>query len=224
MPDADSTIDVVFVDDHWIVRQGLRAILEEPATPPITILGEAISADEALDLVEKYVPDVLIADLKLGRNFYPGLELIRKTRRISPHTKVLVLTAFDQRDHLLQAMRAGASGCISKADQLDATLVRKALNDIVSNTAVWSPIVFQRLHELSQDREQAELLTLDPLTRRELEVLELIAGGATNKQIAEDLYIAEKTVKTHVSNILTKLHLSSRHQAADHFENYLAEE
>lgn len=212
----ETTIDVVVVDDHPVFRRGLRAILEEPGTPKVRLMAEAATAEEALALVTEHVPDVLLADLKLGE-LETGLELIRQVRRASPQTGVLVITGFDEPDQLLRAIQAGASGCISKADQLDSTEIRRALFEIARGGRFSSTIVLRRLHDMLQQGVAPTIV--EPLTPREQEVLALIAAGATNQEIADRLVVSIKTVKTHVSNILSKLQLQSRYEAAIYYRS-----
>ena len=213
---GDSTIDVIIVDDHPLFRRGLRTILQEPGRPEVRLVAEAATADEALTLVTNHVPDVLLTDLKLG-HLEVGLELIRKVRHISPQTGVLVITGFDEADHLLRAIQAGASGCISKADQLDGTEIRRALDEIAHGGRFSSAIVLRRLHDMLQQGVAPTIV--EPLTPREHEVLALIAANATNQEIADQLVVSIKTVKSHVSNILSKLQLQSRYEAAIYYRS-----
>jgi DNA-binding NarL/FixJ family response regulator len=216
----DEPIDVVIVEDHPIFRRGLRAILEEPGTPPIRLLGEADTADAALALVEEHVPDVVIIDLQLNKKVddddWSGLKLISKVREISPHTQVLVLTAFKKNDLLLSALEAGANGYVFKTDDWENAEIRRALAMVARGEYYYTQPVLKRLHELLTHGSKPPL-TIEGLTPREWEVLRLIAADRSNKEIADQLSISIKTVKTHVSNILEKLHLSSRKLAKLHY-------
>jgi len=200
-------ISVLIVDDHTVVRQGVRAFLE--THPDITVVGEAASGREALHLVRELVPDVAIVDLLLPE--MDGIEVTRQIRRISPHTQVVILTSYDEDRHIFPALRAGALSYVLK-DILPAELV-----EVVRKAARGEVILHPRI-ALRVIREiQGEGLALNPfaeLTERELEVLRLIAEGLSNAEIAERLVISQKTVKDHVSNILSKLHLADRTQAA----------
>lgn len=209
----DEPINVVIVDDHLWIRRGLRAILDEPGTPTVRIVGEAANANDALALVEQLAPRVLIADLKLGDSFAPGLELIRTVRRTSPHTEVLAITGFDDSDTLLRAIRSGASGCISKGDQLNGAEIRNGIAEIAKGRRFSSPLVYERIHTLLQQGTSEPPLFAEQLTRREQEVLALIATGMSNQEIADQLSVGVSTVKSHVSNILSKLQVSSRELA-----------
>jgi NarL family two-component system response regulator LiaR len=208
-------IDVIVVDDDYYFRQGLRATLEAPGTPPIRLLGVTGDATEALRSVEEHAPDVLIVDLKLTlgeQGFDVGLDLIRRARRISPETKVLAITAHEQPDLQLLAVQSGVRGYIIKGDQIEGARIREAIATVAGGDLFYSPHAMKQLHELVQRGLDAE--PLEPLTAREREVFKLLAEGYSNKQIAEALVISQKTVKTHVSNILSKLQLKSRYQAA----------
>lgn len=206
-------IAVVIADDHLIVRRGLRAILEEPGEPVIQILAETDRAEIALELVEQFAPRVLLADLKYGSSFDAGLALIQQVRRTSPHTEVLVITAHDEDgDYILRAIHAGASGCISKGDQLNGAEIRAAIAEVARGRRFSSPNVLQRLYTLIREVGSVPLYA-ESLTRRERQVLDLIASGLTNQEIADQLLVGLSTVKSHVSNILSKLQVPTRELA-----------
>ena len=206
-------ITLAIVDDHPIFRRGLRAVLDEPGAPMVQIVGEAATAAQALAIVEEHAPDVLIADLQLG-TFEAGLALIRQVVALSPRTRVLVITGFDTGPILLSAIQAGARGCIAKADQLDSTTIRNGIARVAAGEIFNSDTAMRRLYGLLERRVVAEETIIGPLTRREREVLRLIADGLSNRAIAERLVIAERTVKTHVENILGKLQVPTRELAA----------
>lgn len=210
----DDEITVVICDDHLFIRRGIQAILAEQGAPTIKVVGEAVNAAVALELVEQLAPRVLITDLKLGDSFEPGLALIQETRRISPHTEVLVVTGFHESDVLLRAIRAGAAGCISKADELRGDEIRSGIAEVARGRHFSSPLVYQRIHALLQEGLGGAPLFAEPLTPRELEVLALIAADMSNQAIADKLGVYVSTVKSHVSNILSKLQVPSRELAA----------
>ena len=214
---TDEPVEVVIVDDHHIFRHGLSMILLEPGAPSCRLVGEARTPGEALALVERLVPDVLVADLKLGDSFAPGLSMIRRVRELSPHTRVLALTAFDEHDNLVLAFEAGATGCMSKADQLQSAEIRRAIAAVAEGQPYHSPVVLQRAYERLRDRRHGATPE-DILTPREREILALIARHYTNPQIATELSITVRTAKAHVSNILSKLQLASRSEAALFYE------
>jgi NarL family two-component system response regulator LiaR len=202
------TITVLIVDDHKVVRQGVRAFMD--TQPDITVVGEAGSGEEAIKLTTRHVPDVVIADLVMPG--MDGVEVTRRVKQVSPRTQVIVLTSYHQDEHIFPAIRAGALSYLLKdvgpAELADA--VRKAAaGEAVLHPRVAARVV-QELHGARHDAPNA----FTELSDRELEVLRLIADGMNNADIGEALVISEKTVKSHVSNILNKLHLADRTQAA----------
>jgi DNA-binding NarL/FixJ family response regulator len=200
-------IGVLIVDDHAVVRQGLRTFLE--LHDDIAVVGEAGDGEEALAAVARLAPDVVLMDLVMPR--LDGVSAIERLREIAPATRVIVLTSFLDEDKVLPAVRAGAAGYLLK-DVQPAELVR-AIRIVDDGESLLHPAVAARvLRELAGDGARAERHEL--LTARELEVLALLAAGRANKAIAFELGVAEKTVKTHVGNILGKLGLSDRTQAA----------
>lgn len=201
-------ITVVLVDDHQIVRQGVRALLE--TQPDITMVGEASSGEEGVRLCADQAPDVVLMDLVMpGMN---GVEATRQIKQQSPRTQVIVLTSYHEDEHILPAIRAGALSYllkdVSPAELLDA--VRKAAR---GETTIHPRVAAKMMQALHGPGEKEERSFAD-LSRREIEVLRLIAEGMSNAAIAEALFISEKTVKSHVGNILSKLHLADRTQAA----------
>ena len=201
-------ITVLIVDDHSMVRQGIRAFLE--AQSDVAVVGEAESGEEAVRLAQAHVPDVVLMDLMLpGIN---GVEATRQIKRISPRTQVIVLTSYFEDEHVFPALRAGAlSYTLKDISPLDlADLVRKAAR----GESVLHPRVAGRLIQEVREAKRAAPPAFDELTERELDVLRLIAEGQSNAAIAEQLVLSEKTVKGHVSNILSKLHMADRTQAA----------
>ena len=202
-----SAIRVLIVDDHAIVRKGLRALLRN--LPDIEVVGEAEDGWEAIAAVEKRDPDVVLMDLLM-----PELDGIEATRRIMddrPDTRILVLTSFAGEDEIFPAIKAGALGYHLK-DSSPEELVQ-AIRQVHRGESSLHPLIARKvLQELS--RPSGDPPTPDPLTPREVQVLRLVAQGQSNQQIADQLVISETTVRTHVSNILGKLHLASRTQAA----------
>jgi NarL family two-component system response regulator LiaR len=202
-----SAIRVLIVDDHAIVRKGLRALLRN--LPDIEIVGEAADGWEAIAEVENLDPDVVLMDLLM-----PELGGIEATRRImadQPDTRILVLTSFAGEDEIFPAIKAGALGYHLK-DSSPEELVQ-AIRQVHRGESSLHPLIARKvLQELS--RPSGGPPTPDPLTPREVQVLRLVAQGQSNQEIADALVISETTVRTHVSNILSKLHLASRTQAA----------
>jgi len=206
-------ITVFIVDDHDVVRKGLRFYLS--AHPEIGVVGEAGDAQSAVQGVAEQVPDVVLMDLllPLQRGTEPsdkgGVQATRRIRQVSPRTQVVVLTSFAQDELIFSAIKAGALSYLLK--DADAETVLKAIHAASRGEAILHPRIARRL--------MAEVTTprRDPaaeLTAREMEVLRLIAQGRSNADIAAELFITERTVKAHVSNLLGKLHLSDRTQAA----------
>ena len=200
------TISLLIVDDHEVVRQGLRTFLE--LQEDVEIVGEAANGREALGLVESLLPDVVLMDLVMPE--MDGIEAIRRIRSISPSTKVIVLTSFADDDKVFGSVKAGAAGYLMKDVRPHDLAV--AIRTVHIGGALLHPEIATKLmQEFAQGNRRTDV---EALTQRELQVLRLIAGGMANKEIAAELTIAEKTVKTHVSNILQKLHLADRTQAA----------
>ena len=199
-------IRVLIADDHAVVRQGLRTFLD--LQEEIAVVGEAADGDDAVDAVERLAPDVVLMDLVMPG--VGGIEAIRRIRERSPATRVIVLTSFLDDEKVFPAVRAGAAGYLLK-DVQPQELVR-AIEIVHDGQALLHPAVAARLmEEVAQcDVRRAP----DVLTPREREVLALIARGLSNKAIAREFGVAEKTVKTHVSNILGKLGVADRTQAA----------
>jgi two-component system, NarL family, response regulator LiaR len=201
-------ISVLLVDDHAVVRQGVEAFLS--TQPDIAVGGQAASGGEAVRLAAELAPDVVLMDLLMPG--MDGVEATRRLKRISPRTQVIVLTSYHDDEHIFPAIRAGALSYLLKdaGPEEIATAVRKA----AAGEAVIHPRVAARLvQEISGARAQ-EVNPFTELTERELEVLQLLAQALSNAEIAAQLVISEKTVKSHVSNILSKLHLADRTQAA----------
>jgi NarL family two-component system response regulator LiaR len=200
-------ITLLITDDHQLVRWGVRMFLA--TQPDIVVVGEAQSGDEALHLGAELMPDVALMDLVM-----PGMDGVETTRRlkaISPRTQVIVLTSYHEDEHIFPAILAGALSYMLKdvgADEL-ANAVRKA----AQGEAVMHPQVAARIVQELQGASQPRA-SLAHLSEREFEVLRLIAAGASNSEIAEQLVISGNTVKSHVSNILSKLQLADRTQAA----------
>jgi DNA-binding NarL/FixJ family response regulator len=199
-------IRVLIADDHAVVRQGLRTYLE--LQDDVEVVAEAGDGEAAVHEAERHEPDVVLLDLAMPR--LDGVGALRLLRERAPSARVLVLTSFGEDDRLFAALRAGATGFLLK-DTEPADLVR-AIRTAHAGQAPLSPAVATRVVE--QLATGARPRAVDVLTPRELEVLRLIARGRSNKRIALELGVAEKTVKTHVGHVLAKLDLADRTQAA----------
>lgn len=210
MPQAMSMdhISVLLVDDHRVVRQGLRDFLE--LHPSIEVVGEAGSGEAGVQLARELLPDVVLMDLVMPGGI-DGVEATRRISAISPSTRVIVLTSFADDNKVFPAIKAGAISYLLK--DVSPEELAHAVLQARQNEAVLHPDIAARLmQEVSESHETHA--PIEQLTERELDVLRLIAQGKSNKEIADTLVISEKTVKTHVSNLLSKLHLADRTQAA----------
>ncbi len=203
---ANDKITIMLVDDHAIVRQGLRTFLE--LQPDLQVVGEAGDGKQAVALVRDLLPDVVLMDLVMPLS--DGVEATREITAIAPSVRVIVLTSFSEDEKVFASIKAGAQGYLMK-DVLPQDLVI-AIRTVYRGEAQLDPEIARKLMQEFTNPQPAA--PKHDLTDRELEVLTLIAQGKSNKDIAEDLVLSEKTVKTHVSNILQKLHLSDRTQAA----------
>jgi NarL family two-component system response regulator LiaR len=216
-PTRGDKIRVLIVDDHAMVRQGLRTFLElqDGGTLPIEVAGEASNGLEAVELAARLQPDIVLLDLVM-----PEMDGIQATSHIiesSPGSRVIILTSFGEEERVLPAIRAGAQGYLLK-DIPPAELVQ-AVREAYLGKVQLHPEVARKLMTVAAAKEQPRSSLINEtsegnLTEREREVLSLIAEGRNNREIADTLVISEKTVKTHVSNILNKLHLDDRTQAA----------
>ncbi len=205
---TDGPIRVLIVDDHAVVREGLRTFLE--LQDGIEVAGEAADGIEAVDRAAELEPDVILMDLVMPR--LDGVGAMRTVRERSPRSKVIVLTSFLDDERLMPAVQAGADGYLLK-DVEPAELAR-AIRTAQAGEAMIAPTVAGRLLRTLSRPPVAAPLDGERLTRREHEVLELLAAGRSNKRIAFELGIAEKTVKTHVGHLFAKLGVTDRTQAA----------
>ncbi len=203
----DKTITVMLVDDHPMIRMGLRAYFA--TVSDIQVVAEANSGAEALTLVQHHVPDVVLMDLNMPR--MDGVEATRQLKKLSPRTQVIVLTSHHDDAYIFPAIRAGALSYLLK--DIDPDALADAIRKAREGDAVLSSRVASRvIQEMQGVRDTVNVFT--ELTDREMDVLRLIAAGQSNREIAETLILSEKTVKSHITNILSKLHLSDRTQAA----------
>ena len=200
-------IRVFIADDHAIVRKGIRAVLE--IVPDIEVVGEAENGRDAVYRVEELEPDVILMDLVMPE--MDGIEAIHRIKERRPEARILVLTTFAGEDKVFPAIKAGALGYHLKDSRPED--LAQAIRQVHRGESSLHPIIARKvLEELS--RPSSRPPTPDPLTQREVEVLRLVAQGLENPEIAEKLVITEATVRTHVSNITSKLHVASRTQAA----------
>ncbi|MEJ2207880.1 MAG: response regulator transcription factor [Anaerolineae bacterium] len=204
---SQETIRVLIADDHAIVRKGICALLA--TEPEIEVVGEAEDGRQAIAHTQRLAPDVVLMDLVM-----PGLDGLEATRQIviqQPRTRILVLTSFAGDDKVFPAIKAGAQGYLLK-DSGPEELVQAIQQVFRGESSLHPSIARKLLRELADPTPREP--EVDALTEREIEVLQLVAEGHSNRQISEQLTISEATVRTHVSNILAKLNLGSRTQAA----------
>ena len=202
-----SPITVLIVDDHEVVRRGIRAFLD--TVSDINVVGEADSGEQAVSMAETYSPQVVLMDLILQG--MDGLEATRRIKALNPCTQVIVLTSYDQDEFIFPALQAGATSYTLKDMKMDS--LADAIRKVAHGEVTLHPRVAMRLVKNIRGEINGEA-QLNNMTDRELEVLKMLAKGYSNSQIAETLVISEYTVKGHVSNILSKLHLTDRTQAA----------
>jgi DNA-binding NarL/FixJ family response regulator len=208
--EATASIRVLLVDDHDLFRTGLRNLLEERG---VVIAGEAAAGAEAVRLVRELAPDVVVMDLHMPG--MSGIEAIKQIAGVAPLTRVLVLTISDQDDDVLDAILAGACGYLlkdSSVDELIRGIVSAAVGESLVSPAIANKVL-QQVRARSVSPEAAAAIRTE-LSQREIDVLKLIASGNDNAMIAAQLHISPKTVKNHISNILMKLQIENRIQAA----------
>lgn len=205
--ESPERVRVLVVDDHTIIRKGIRAVLE--LIPDIDLVGEAENGKQALQKDQELTPDVIVMDLMMPE--MDGIECIRQIKSRRPQARILVLTNFAGEDMIFPAIKAGAMGYHLKDSSPEALV--EAIRQVFRGESSLHPLIAKKiLEELHAPPEHR--ITSEPLTHREVEVLRLIAQGHENKEIAQQLVLSEATVRTHVSNILGKLHVATRTQAA----------
>ena len=204
---SENPIRVLIADDHAIVRKGIRAVLA--LEPDIVIVGETSDGRQTVEQAEALRPDIVLMDLAMP--VMDGLEAIRQIAARNPSVRVLVLTSFATDDKVFPAIKAGALGYLLKGS--DSEDLVQAIRQVYRGESSLHPTIARKvLKELNRGSEQPPASI--PLTEREVEVVRLLAQGLTNREIAGRLVVSQATVHTHVSNILSKLHLATRTQAA----------
>ncbi len=201
-------ITILLVDDHEVVRQGVRAFFEAHAE--FEVVGEAKNGAEAVKLAEEFIPNVVLMDLIMPG--MDGVEATRLIKNISPRTQIVVLTSYHEDEHIFPALQAGALSYLLKDVKMDE--LAEAVKKAALGEAVLHPNVAARVILEVRGSKKDEFDPHSDLTNREMEILKLIADGSSNSEIAKQLVISMHTVKGHVSNILSKLHLADRTQAA----------
>lgn len=201
-------VRILIADDHEVVRKGLRAVFE--LEEGFEIVGEAADGQDVLDKVRNLEPDVLLLDLRMPKA--KGTEVCQKTRLLSPKTRILILTSYQTDHEVFGSLRAGVSGYLLK--DVNSDEIVRAVKVVSKGESLLHPIITQKVMEKMTLDESSHVDTLSfNLTSREREVLSLMATGCKNIEIAQRLWISEKTVKTHVSNILRKLNQADRTKA-----------
>ena len=202
------SITLLLVDDHALVRSGVRAYLE--TQPGLEVVAEAGSGEEAVQLAAEHAPDVVLIDLVMPG--MDGVEATRRVREVSPRSQVVVLTSFHEDINIFPAIKAGAISYLLK--DIGPAELAEAIRAAARGEAIIHPKVAARLMQELRGNRSETINPYNNLSEREQEVLKLIAEGLSNAEIAEKLVLSEKTIKSHVSNILNKLHLADRTQAA----------
>ena len=204
---AEKNIRILIADDHAVVREGLRTLIR--TEPGMEVIGEAADGVEAVQKAHTLQPDVILLDMVMPRK--DGVKVIGEIKRENPAARILVLTSFSDDDKVFPAIKAGALGYLLKNASPQRLL--SAIRDVYQGEPTMSPDIASKLmRELQRSSDLPP--TREPLTEREVEVLCLVARGLSNQEIADTLIVGEGTVRTHVSNILSKLHLANRTQAA----------
>ncbi len=200
-------IRVFLLDDHEVVRRGIAAALE--AEEDLVVVGEASTADEAVAGIREHVPDVAVLDVRLGEDGHNGIDVCRQITTEFPDVHVLILTSFDSDRAIVDAGLAGAAGFILK--QIRSTELVEAIRGVAAGRHYLDDAEVRLASRRLRDSEEGRL---DDLTAQERRIFDLIGEGYTNRQIAQEMYLAEKTVKNYVSNLLAKLGMARRTEAA----------
>lgn len=200
-------IRILIADDHAIVRKGLHMLLS--SEPGIEVIGEAADGVEVVEKARALQPDVILLDMMMPRQ--NGLEAIKQIKETDSSARILILTSFAEDDKVFPAIKGGALGYLLK-DSAPEQLIQAIADVYRGEPSLHPTIALKLMRELNQPSELPP--TREPLTRREVEVLKLVARGLTNQEIAEYMVVSERTVGNHIGNILSKLHLANRTQAA----------
>jgi len=198
---------ILLADGHYIVRQGIRRIFEDE--PDLEVVGEADNGEQAVKLARELKPDVIVMETRMGK--LDGVEATKRVKSQHPDAAVLVLSAYDDDEYVVDMLKAGAGGCLLKSANGEQLV--QAIRAIRKGVLVVEPTVEQRILRHAGSLKRVALSSAEYLTPRELEVLKLAATGITNRGIALELGVAPRTVKHHLGNIYSKMHVSSRTEA-----------
>lgn len=205
----DKTIKVMLVDDHELIREGIKQIIELESD--IDVIAQVGDGGEAVNLAREYKPDIILLDINMPE--MNGIEVLKRLRDLGIESKVIMLTIHSDREYILETMKIGAEGYVLKDS--DAEGLVRAIRDVNAGKTYIQPSIASLLIENGiKDELNEDLEKINSLTKREYEVLTLIAEGLSNKDIADRLFISEKTVKNHVSSIFKKIGVNDRIQAA----------
>ena len=202
---STDTVRVILADDHAVVRKGIREFLTEPGD--IEVVAEASDGDEAIALIEQHRPDVVVLDIQMPKR--SGIDVCRHIRTQQWPVGILILTAYDDDPYVLAVLQAGANGYVLKT--ADADEIVRAVRDVHEGKSALDPNIARKL--MTQLTRQAAAKPAESLTAREMDVLKLAARGYTNKAIAAQLSISDRTVQGHLANIFSKLHVATRTEA-----------
>lgn len=208
-------IKILIADDHALLRQGIKNVLE--LEPDFTVIGEAADGDEAISKSTELIPDILLLDINMPK--VSGLEVTRRLRGMQPNVKVIILTIHDDESYVVEVLKAGAAGYLLK--DVEPGMLVKAIRTVYEGESFIYPTLARKLfHEFNrrQDKKSDTAMLLERrreerLTYREIEVLQLICKGMSNQSIARTLFLSEKTVKNHLTNIFRKINVTDRTQA-----------
>ncbi len=212
----DKDIKLLLADDHAVVRAGTRELLERQ--PDFDIVGEAADGEEAVSLTSELHPDVVIMDVRMPK--MSGVEATRRIKAEHPDVRVLVLTAHDDDEYVFALLQAGANGYLMKTAEIDELV--KAIRTVAAGQSMLAPAVAGKVvAQFTSGKTLPEILSnshdhYEGLTERELSILKLVGNGLSNKQIGKKLFISDRTVQAHLSNIFSKLGVSSRTEAVMH--------
>jgi len=207
---SNSSISVMIADDHSLMREGLKQILE--LDDKITVIAQAGDGEEVIKKAQSYKPDIILLDINMPK--VNGIEALRRLKDIGIDSKIIMLTIHDDKEYLCETMKIGANGYVLK--DADSDTLIKAIYEVYKGKSYIQPSISELLvGDIYSNKDKTlENKQIDALTRREYEVLILIGEGLNNREIAERLFISEKTVKNHVSNIFKKINVNDRVQAA----------